>query len=123
MHGQLLAICPHDGVRFLLAQVSWLMQKRQGGLTAGVVVLAGLPEAIELRALSPTDSLAGTRAHAFLLPAISINAKSSLVIPQGWHQADRIVERTTSPKQRLRLRRLIESGTDFEQVRSSVEPG
>ena len=121
-HGQMLAICPHDGVRFLLAQVSWLMQKRQGGLTAGVVVLSGLPEAIELRALSPTDSLAGTRAQAFLLPAISISAKSSLVIPQGWHQADRIVERTTNPKQRLRLKRLIESGTDFEQVRFAVEP-
>ena len=121
-HGQLLAIYPHDGARFLLAQVSWLMQKRHGGLMAGVDVLAGIPEAIELHALSPTDDLSELRAHAFLLPAISLSAKSSLVIPQGWHRADRIVDRTTNPKQRLRLKRLIESGMDFEQVRFAVEP-
>ena len=122
-HGQLLAICPHDGIRYLLAQITWLTQNRQGGLTAGVVVLSSLPEAIELHVSSPKDSLAGSRAQAFLLPAISISAKSSVVIPQGWHQVDRAFETTTSPKQRLCLKRLIESGMDFEQARVSVEPG
>ncbi|HZX31850.1 MAG TPA: hypothetical protein VFF03_10905, partial [Rhodocyclaceae bacterium] len=48
-HGQLLAVCPHDGDKFLLAQSTWLMQEQAGGLVAGVAVLPGLPTAIAIR--------------------------------------------------------------------------
>lgn len=35
-HASLLAICPHDGENFLLAQVTWLMQEQDGGLVLGL---------------------------------------------------------------------------------------
>jgi len=41
----LLALCPHDGGRFLLVQVIWLIQNRRGGLIAGVAALPGMPQA------------------------------------------------------------------------------
>lgn len=114
--GQLLAVCPDDGKRFILAQAMWLMQKRRDGMVVGVAALPGLPKAIKVSAMSIDDDAAEAHGQAFLLPAISSNAKASLVIPQGWYRADRVIEIATKPKQRVRLRRLIRSGPDFEQV-------
>ncbi|MEI7430605.1 MAG: hypothetical protein WCL27_09120 [Betaproteobacteria bacterium] len=50
-HGQLLAICPHDGNNFILAKNTWLMQEKGGGLIAGLEALPGLPVAIAARVL------------------------------------------------------------------------
>ena len=116
-HGQLLAVCPHDGERFLLAYATWLLQKRRDGLVAGVAALPGLPKAIEIRALPSGDGQEKSRSPAFMLPG----AKPSLVLPLGWYQADRVIEITTRPKQRVRLKRLKASGADFEQVSFDVD--
>lgn len=120
-HGQLVAVCPHDGERYLLAQVSWLMQKRRGlHLLAGIAALPGMPTAVEVRSLA-TESEAPARAKAFMLPAVGAKSKASLVLPPGWFQPSRVIEIATRPTQRVRLRRLVKSGPDFEQVSYSAD--
>ena len=120
-HGQLVAVCPHDGERYLLAQVSWLMQKRRGlHLLAGIAALPGMPTAVEVRSLA-TASEAPARAKAFMLPAVGASLKPSLVLPPGWFEPGRTLDIATRPTQRVRLRRLVKSGPDFEQVSYSAD--
>ena len=117
VHGQLLAICPHDGVSFLLAHVSWLMQERGGGLIAGISALPGIPQAVAARPLGQDAAHNDLYCRAFLLPAVpTIGAEQSLVIPQGWYRSGRIVEICTDAARRVKLLHVLEDGPDFERV-------
>ena len=116
-HGQLLALCPHDGARFLLAQVKWLMQEKGGGLISGVRALPGIPFAVAARPLDRNTGGDGKYQRAFLLPAVpSVNAEQSLVVPQGWFRADRIIELFTDGAWRVRLVHVLDDGSDFDRV-------
>ena len=116
-HGQLLALCPHDGERFLLAQTTWLMQEKGGGLIAGIKALPGMPVATAAR---PRDQLGvdnGKYHRAFLLPAIpSVNNEQSLVLPLGWFRSGRVIELFTDSALQVKLLHVIEDGADFERV-------
>lgn len=117
MHGQLLALCPHDGERFILAQVTWLMQERAGGLIAGIRALPGMPVATAARIVEHTDDWNAAYHRAFLLPAIaSVEPEQSLVIPLGWYRAGRVVELFTDGAWRVKLLRVLDDGPDFERV-------
>ena len=117
-HGQLLALCPHDGERFLLAQATWLRQERSGGLAAGIRVLPGIPQAIAARRV---DAGEGIFVRAFLLPAVpALDAEQSLVIPPGWFSFGRLIELHTDCRRRVRLRQLLDDGPDFERVSFAV---
>lgn len=121
-HGQLLAICPPDGDRFFLAQVTWLMQDRAGGLIAGVAALPGTPQAIAVRLLSAHTGKAELYERAFSLPAIpAIGVEQSLVLPVGWFQPSRVIEMYTDASWRIRLDRVLQDGPDFERVSFSLE--
>ncbi|MEO8409230.1 MAG: hypothetical protein ABI478_01555 [Propionivibrio sp.] len=117
VHGQLLALCPHDGERYLLAQVTWLMQERAGGLIAGIRALPGLPEAIAVR---PLEHVSGQRAQyhrAFLLPATPpITSEPSLVLPAGWFKPGRHVELYTDGGWRVELCHVLDGGQDFDRA-------
>ena len=118
-HGQLLALCPHDGERFLLAQTTWLMQERGGGLIAGIKALPGMPTAIAARPLGPKgEGEQGGKYHrAFLMPAIpSVAPEQSLVLPQGWFQPGRIIELFTEGVWRVKLLNVLDDGMDFDRV-------
>ncbi|MFT3848409.1 MAG: hypothetical protein QM739_06930 [Propionivibrio sp.] len=120
-HGQLLALCPHDGDSFLLAQNTWLMQEKEGGLIAGVRALPGLPLAIAARSITEEGEtlweFSNNYQRAFLLPAIpAVHAEQSLVLPQGWFRKGRIIELFTDGVWRVRLARVLESGPDFDRV-------
>jgi len=92
-YGQSMAVCPHDGKRFLLAQAVWLMQMREGGLIAGVAVLPGMPQPVAVRPVSRGEGREETYSRAFMLqPAALSEAEPSLVIPQGWYRTDRVIE-------------------------------
>lgn len=120
-HEQLVAVCPHDGARYFLAKLNWLMQARGGGLIAGISALPGIPKAVAAR---PAPGLAGHQelySRAFLLEAIpSANVEASLVLPQGWFKADKVIDVFTDQAVRLRLRQVLQDGVDFERV--SFEP-
>jgi len=116
-HGQLLAVCPHDGEHFLLAQTTWLMQERGGGLIAGVAALPGMPLAVAARPLGQAGVSSEMYSRAFLLPAVpAVGAEQSLVIPQGWYHAGRIVEIYTDAPRRIKLLHVLSDGPDFERV-------
>jgi hypothetical protein len=116
-HGQLLALCPHDGARFLLAQAKWLMQEKGGGLISGVRALPGIPFAIAARPFDRSARDDGKYRRAFLLPAVpSVNAEQSLVLPQGWFRNDRVIELFTDGAWRVRLLHVLDDGPDYERV-------
>ena len=118
VHGQLLAICPHDGERFFLAQTTWLMQEKGGGLIAGVKALPGIPSAIAARPLEPTQGQSGKYERAFLLPDIpSHGIEATLVLPQGWFRPARVIELHSSDgTTQIKLQHIIDDGPDFERV-------
>ena len=116
-HGQLLALCPHDSERFLLAQATWLMQEKGDGLIAGIKILPGIPSAVAARPLEETSGLSGPYQRAFMLPAVpAIKAEQSLVLPQGWFRAGRIVEIHTDGPWQVRLMHILDDGPDFDRV-------
>ncbi|MFZ4535205.1 hypothetical protein [Propionivibrio sp.] len=121
LHGQLLALCPHDGERFLLAQTTWLMQEKGGGLIAGIKALPGMPEATAARSLDQVGEQAGKYHRAFLMPAVpSVEAEQSLVLPQGWFQPGRIIELFTDGTWQVKLLHVLDNGPDYERVSFAV---
>ncbi len=122
-HGQLLAICPHDGERYFFAHVTWLMQDRSGSLVAGIAALPGLPQAIAARPLTGPEGRADMFSRAFLLPAIaSVSTEATLVVPRGWYQAGRVLEIFDSASQRVELLHVLMEGPDFERVSFRAAP-
>lgn len=117
-YGQLLALCPDDGQDFLLAQTRWLRQQNDG-LIGGVRALPGMPRAIAARAL---DQVASGRFHrVFLLPEMAaIDAEPTLIMPHGWFRPGRMFELFSGGVRRIRLRRLVEHGYDYERVSFTI---
>jgi cyclic-di-GMP-binding protein len=116
-HGQLLAIRPHDGEHYLLAQTIWLMQERGGGLVAGIAALPGLPAAIAARRLARPGERAEPYSPAFLLPANpAIGTEPSLIVPPGWFHSGRRIEVFTDGSWQVKLLHVLGDGPDFEQV-------
>jgi hypothetical protein len=116
-HGQLLAVCPHDGERYLLAHTTWLMQEQGGGLIAGVAALPGMPQAVAARLIRPEVSHTDQYSRAFVLPATpGVGNEQSLVIPQGWYRTGHIVELYADGAWRIKLLHVLDDGPDFERV-------
>ena len=116
VHGQLLALCPHDSQRFLLAQAVWLMQEHKGGLIAGLQALPGLPTAISART---TEQKGELYQRAFLISApAATRTEPSLVLPTGWYRPGRVIEIHDEERaQPIRLMGLLDSGPGFERFR------
>lgn len=116
-HGQLLATCPQNSELFILAQATWLMQERGGGLIAGVAALPGIPQAVLARPVVPGGAHSEIYSRAFLLPAVPvIGAEPSLVIPHGWYHQGRIIEVYTTTPRCVELGHVLDDGPDFERV-------
>jgi hypothetical protein len=118
-HGQLLALCPQGSVRYFLAKVTWLMQEGNGGgLIAGLRALPGLPQAISVRPSAASEF--GPKKQyqrAFLLPALTTDgAEQSLVLPSGWFRPDIAIDIFTDGTKRAKLKKVLDSGPDFELV-------
>ena len=117
-HSQLLAVCPHDGERFLLGQVTWLMQEYEGGVLAGVAILPGMPEAVTVRRASAHSGQADRFVRAFLLPPVeAIRQESSLVLPTGIYQTSGSLELVGEGKSwTVRMMHARQRGADFDRV-------
>jgi hypothetical protein len=116
-HGQLLAVCPHEGESVLLARTIWLMQEQRNGLIAGVATLAGLPQCVAARPRLPDDADGYACGGAFLLPAVpAVGSEQSLIIPRGWSAASRLIEIFTETVWCVELLKVLEHGPDFERM-------
>ena len=117
-HGELLALCPHDGERFRLVQVTWLMQEAAGGLVAGVAILPGMPVGVGVR--PSTDVMASSERFvpAFLLPEVpAIREEASLVLPTGLYQAShRLDIRVGEDVRQVRMNHVLQLGSDFVRI-------
>ncbi|WP_265945268.1 hypothetical protein [Dechloromonas sp. A34] len=118
MHGQLIALCPHDGEHFLLAQAGWLMQEESGGLIVGVATLPGMPTGIGVRLAAHNAGVSDRYARAFLLPPVpAIKEEGSLVLPSGLYQASRVLEVFSNDETwQLRMAHVVQRGTDFDRI-------
>ncbi len=117
-HGQLLALRPHDGDRYFLAQICWLMQDRGGGLVAGVEALPGIPHAIAVRSVITATGHPEMYGRAFLLPGIpGVNPQAALILPQGTYQAGKVLEvHDGEGLSQVELLQVVQDGCDFERV-------
>ncbi len=116
-HGQLLAVCPHEGGSVLLARMIWLMQEQHTGLIVGVATLAGLPQCVAARPRMPDDADSYATSGAFLLPAVpAVGSEQSLVIPRGWSDASRLIEIYTDTAWCVELVKVLDHGPDFERM-------
>lgn len=122
-HGQLLAVCPHDGEHFLLAQASWLMQEDDGGLIVGLATLPGMPMGIGVRVAAQKLGSNERYVRAFLLPPVApIKEEGSLVLPPGLYQASRILEVTSGEDApwKARMLHILQRGNDYDRVSYQV---
>lgn len=119
LHGQLLAICPHDGQRFILGQSCWLMQEQQeGGLIMGMAILPGMPSAVGVR-LSETPRGGSDRfVRAFLISSVpAIGAEGSLVLPLGLYQASQLLDVVGEENAwQVKMKNILQRGVDFERI-------
>lgn len=120
--GELMSICPHDGQRFLLAQVTWLMQDESGGLVVGLLILPGMPTGVGVRRSHGVATGGERFAPAFLLPALpAVGEENSLVIPTVLYQASHVLDVASGDGVwQLRMNHVLQSGADF--LRISYEP-
>ena len=117
-HSQLMAVCPHDGDRYLLGQASWLMQEHSGGLVVGIAVLPGMPEAVGVRHTPAEPGYENRYVRAFLLPPVpAIEQEGSIVIPVGMYKPSSLMEVAADGQTwQLRMRHVRQRGIDFERV-------
>lgn len=118
MHGQLLAVCPHDGDHFLLAQATWLMQEISGGLIVGVATLPGMPVGCAVRLVPVNGGQNDRFVRAFMLPPVpAIKEEGSLVLPSGMYQASRLLEvYVGSTTSQIRILHILHRGADFDRI-------
>lgn len=124
-HRQLVALRPNDGENFLLAEISWLMYRSSGQLLAGVSLMAGRPQMVGARIRNANGAGLRENYHqAFVLPAVpALKSESSLVLPAGWYQAERLIEVHGEKPYTARIVRLLSRGTTFDRVTFERLPG
>ncbi len=116
-HGQLIALCPHDGDHFILAQTSWLMQDHTGGLIAGVAILPGMPSGVAIRLANRARAGTDRFSRAFMLsPVTAIGEEGSLVLPLGMYQASQLLDVAGDGIWQVKMKNILQRGIDFERV-------
>ena len=115
-YNQIIALRPYDSSQFLLVCVAWLMQGKEGELTAGVEALPGVPQPVAARVVDQEPDQDNKYHPAFILSATPPGNRPSLVLPVGRYRPKRIVELSTDKLQQVRMTRVISDGPDFEHV-------
>lgn len=119
LHGQLIAVCPHDGEHFLLSYATWLMQEATGGLVLGLATLPGIPRGVGFRSVDQNGVANGDRyMPGFYLPEVAaIGEKCSLVLPPGNYHAGRELDITEGEStRRVRMNHVLLRLADFERI-------
>jgi hypothetical protein len=120
-HGQLLALKPPGADQFLLGRITWLIAQNSGTLEAGIQVLPGPATGVGVRptglGVSPNEQYA----RGFFVPPVpALKEPNTLIIPSGWHHADRVIEVFNERPALVRLGDLISRGTNFDRCAFSL---
>lgn len=114
---QLIAVRPAGAQNYLLCEVCWLMETDDGALQMGLQAMPGVPHALAIRAGGQKTSSSEAYTRAFIMPSNpAIGTVSSLVLPSGWYQADRVIEIYSEGHATVRLLDLLERGVDFDRA-------
>ena len=112
---QLIAICPHDGEDYLLAQIHWLMQEQSGRLTAGLAALPGIPQAVSIRTEERVKGQRAFYVRAFMLPAIpAMQTDATIILTPGLYHLGAVLE--ILGQGNVVLKDLVQRGSDFDRV-------
>jgi len=124
-HHQLVGICPLDGDRFLLGDVSWLMYREDGRLEAGIEVLPGLPSMVAVRQAKLTSGRDPYQ-QGFMLPAsAALKTSAAIILPSLWYKPGQVIDLYQhNATRQIRLSRLLRRRAnydlcDFEAVESA----
>lgn len=113
--GQLVAIGQQGGPGFLLAVARWSRLAGGSELQAGIQVLPGSPQAISLRGTG-LSAVSEKYRPGFLLPEVSaLKEPASVIIPAGWFRAGRVIEVYEQSSRQVRLKQVLDRGSDFER--------
>lgn len=116
-HGQLVAVRPHDGNKYLLAFATWLMQEESGSLVAGLSILPGIPRGVPYRVVDPNVANLARFGPAFLLPPSPQTEDESIILPAGQYRTGREIELFINDRsRRVRMHRILRRQIDFERI-------
>jgi hypothetical protein len=114
---QLIAVRPANGQNYLLCEICWLMETDDGALQAGLQAFPGIPHAMAIRMGTQKSGSSEAYSRAFIMPSNpAIGTVSSLVLPSGWYQADRVIEIYSEGHATVRLLDLVERGVDYDRA-------
>jgi cyclic-di-GMP-binding protein len=114
--GQLLAVQPPGATGLRLGAVRWL---RLCGdeLHAGLRLMPGAPQPLTLSATGLTSAVGPRYRPGFGLPAVeALQQPASVVFPAGAFRVERIIEILGHPSTQVRLKRILDRGSDFERA-------
>lgn len=114
--GQLAAVQPAGGNSLLLAAVRWV-QVLDDKITAGIMVLPGKPVPVAVRGTGVMANHDIYKPGFLLPPNDALGLTAIAVLPPGSFKPERIMEAWTSTaSHRIRLKTLMERGSDFERA-------
>ena len=120
-HSTLIAIKPPGQDQFMLGRITWLSSRNDGKLEAGIQVLPGPAKGVGVRltglGVSPNEQYAR---GFFVPPVTALKEPISVVIPNGWHSTDRVIEVFTDRPVLARLGQLISRGPNFDRCAFSL---
>lgn len=111
-HGLLVSIRPRGGGTVLVGTTQWLEEGADGDLQIGVRLIPGVPTPIAARYVGQEKFFCAL----LLAPIPALNAPSSILMPAGSYQPQRVVEIFQRGIDRLQLTGLLDSGSDYERI-------
>jgi hypothetical protein len=105
----------------MLGRITWLSSRNDGKLEAGIQVLPGPAKGVGVRltglGVSPNEQYAR---GFFVPPVTALKEPISVVIPNGWHSTDRVIEVFTDRPVLARLGQLLSRGPNFDRCTFSL---
>jgi len=114
--GMLLSLQVPGTSHPMLACVRWCFLNAEGKPEMGVQIIPGQAEACTVGG-KPNGAKNTMWERALLLPSVpALKEVSSLILPNGWFEAGRILELRNGAAHNIRLGQPLERGRDFDRV-------
>jgi len=118
-YNQLIAVKPENATAFMLGTIAWAMIIKNGRLKIGVRYLPGAVDVVRIRATGINLTISEKYVPGWVLHAVpALTIPTSLIVPRGWFQSNRVVEALyqNGETQHLKMGFSVEQGLDYERV-------